>query len=386
MSHEFPVLYGIEKSGSIRMWHAKVVENGDKTATATITYGQIDGKKQITIRECKAGKNIGRSNETTPFEQCRLETERKWLDKKEKEQYTTEMPSTEKEDEDEVIVATQGKHFPMLAATYKPSTAKRNDIIYPCLVQPKLDGLRCIMYMLDGKVMAQSRTGGYFESVGHLTRVLTPFFECYPDAILDGELYTRAVPFETLAGLIKKKKISAKDQEQLNHVCYHMYDMIPTTPMPFHERITWLNRTPSHVSLVPVETLRVTSVEEFQKQFSIYVEQGYEGIMLRNENGLYREGYRSNDLQKYKEFQEDEYPIVGYEQGDGRDAGCVIWVCENKEGKRFNVRPKGTMEQRREWFTNGKDHVGKMLTVIFQELSEQNIPRFPVGKAIRDGY
>ena len=108
--------------------------------------------------------------------------------------------------------------------------------------------------------------------------------------------------------------------------------------------------------------------------------------MLRNIKGIYREGYRSHDLQKYKEFKEDEYPIIGFEEGDGRDKGCVIWVCCNSNKKEFRVRPRGTVEQRSEWFKNGNKYIGKDITVIFQELSEQNIPRFPVGKAIRDGY
>ena len=108
--------------------------------------------------------------------------------------------------------------------------------------------------------------------------------------------------------------------------------------------------------------------------------------MLRNVNGFYQENYRSNDLMKYKEFFEDEYKIVGFKEATGRDSGTVIWECETKDGTRFSVRPKGTLDARREWFANGEKYVGKKLTVIFQELSEMGVPRFPVGKAIRDGY
>ena len=35
---------------------------------------------------------------------------------------------------------------------------------------------------------------------------------------------------------------------------------------------------------------------------------------------------------------------------------------------------------------NGDKYIGKKLTVIYQELTEDGKPRFPVGKAIRDGY
>ena len=116
------------------------------------------------------------------------------------------------------------------------------------------------------------------------------------------------------------------------------------------------------------------------------MDQGYEGIMMRNTEGLYQENYRSNDLMKYKEFFEGEYPIVDFKEAMGRDAGTVIWECETPEGRRFGVRPRGTQEMRREWFNHGASYVGKQLTVIYQELSEMGVPRFPVGKAIREGY
>ena len=121
-------------------------------------------------------------------------------------------------------------------------------------------------------------------------------------------------------------------------------------------------------------------------QFSKWVSEGYEGIMLRNTFGMYLVNHRSHDLQKYKEFLEDEYVIVGFKEADGRDKGTIIWICMTPEGREFSVRPRGSLEMRRDWFENGSKYIGKKLTVIYQELSEMNVPRFPVGKAIRDGY
>lgn len=138
--------------------------------------------------------------------------------------------------------------------------------------------------------------------------------------------------------------------------------------------------------VVLVRTEKIAVLSEFRRLFAEFVESGYEGIMLRNAAGVYRANYRSNDLQKYKEFMEDEYRIIGFTQGEGRDAGAVIWLCETADGKDFTVRPRGTMEQRRIWFSNGESYIGKNLTVIYQELTEEGKPRFPVGKAVRDGY
>jgi DNA ligase-1 len=53
-------------------------------------------------------------------------------------------------------------------------------------------------------------------------------------------------------------------------------------------------------------------------------------------------------------------------------------------GEEFSVRPKGNLLHRRNLFTNSKKSIVKMLTVKYQELSELGVPRFPVGKDIRN--
>jgi hypothetical protein len=105
-------------------------------------------------------------------------------------------------------------------------------------------------------------------------------------------------------------------------------------------------------------------------------------------DGIYRTDYRSHDLQKYKEFFEDEFQIIGFKEGDGRDKGTVIWVCktEGKDGKEFSVRPRGSVALRTELYKNAHEWVGKQLTVIYQERMESGIPRFPVGKSVRDNF
>jgi DNA ligase-1 len=144
------------------------------------------------------------------------------------------------------------------------------------------------------------------------------------------------------------------------------------------------HKLPPYIRLV--ETIEAKTQAEFKAEFSRFIEEGYEGIMLRNKTGMYRCNYRSHDLQKYKEFQEDEFRIIGFMQGDGRDKGTVIWICETKDGKEFKVRPRGTIENRSKLFKTGEKYVGKMLTVIYQELTEEGKPRFPVGKDVRENY
>lgn len=401
---ELPTIYGVEKNGKTKVWTARIyrdVLNG--FATAEIEYGQLDGKKQMTTREYTEGKNLGKKNETTPLQQCVAETKRKWQDKMEKEGYSLVPPTNPNinpnlnTDSANNANNANNKIFPMLAQTYEPHSAKmkKNDIVFPCYVQPKLDGLRCICYMVQNEtsgefqVVAQSRTGAYFESVEHICAELRPIFTRNPGLTLDGELYTTELPFEELAGLIKKKKLSEADMLRTQLVKYHIYDIV-VDGVPYsdrHARIVGTIPKPDKCRyLEVVHTQLVNDVAGFKQAFAEYVSAGYEGIMLRNANGVYCQNYRSRDLQKYKEFVESEYPIVGFKEATGRDAGTVIWMCQTAECMHFSVRPRGTQEQRRQWFQDGHKYVGKLLTVIYQELSELNVPRFPVGKAIRDGY
>jgi DNA ligase-1 len=116
------------------------------------------------------------------------------------------------------------------------------------------------------------------------------------------------------------------------------------------------------------------------------LDEGYEGAIIRNFYGPYKTNHRSPNLQKYKSFMDDEYIITNGFEATGRDIGTVIFQCSTPDGKLFNVRPKGTRLQRKEWLTNINTLIGKKLTVKFQNLSNDGIPRFPVGINIREGY
>ena len=276
--HSFPKLYAIDKNGKIKVWTAAVLQPTDKNAvaagyaTARITHGYIDGKQQVAYRDYNVGKNIGRSNETTPLEQCISETRRKLTDKKEKEAHTETKPADYGEgygdisggwcdagagaggggddDDDDGDGDAAGPFLPMLAQTFNPADAataskKKKVITFPCFVQPKLDGLRCVSYATRTAndaataVCLQSRTGAFFTGLPHIAAALRPYLSQHPSVVIDGELYTDQMPFEELAGLIKKKKITDSDVARLKKVKYHVYDIYDHArqDMPYSERM-----------------------------------------------------------------------------------------------------------------------------------------------------
>lgn len=367
-----PDLYCKTSKNQVKIWKSRILSSNNK-GIYEIEFGLEHGKLQLVRREFTEGKNIGKKNETTPLQQALAELHKKWKDKQSKEGYCLQNEQNQKQ-----------KIAPMLAQSYTPNKSKKNDIQFPCFTQPKLDGLRCLIYLENGQVITQSRTGNHFEHLDSIKQSVLPFLQKHPTIILDGELYTTDFPFENLAGLIKKKKVNQQDLSNLDKIQYHIYDYI--CDLPFKERNSNLNlfqRELNSPFIRFVATFIVHNQTEFYDKFQEFITDGYEGAMLRNIKGLYKQNYRSFDLQKYKEFHEDEYTIIDFKQGEGRDEGTIIWICETPSKKQFSVRPKGSIEYRKQLYENGNQYIGQLLTVIYQELTDMGIPRFPVGKYVR---
>jgi len=358
-----PTLYALDKSGKERYWSVTVEQKGNSPVFVTRRYGQVDGRETETSTEIRVGKNIGRSNETTPLQQAHLEAKSLW--KKQIEAgYVEERSKLSK------LVL-----LPMLANKWED---KAKYISEPFYVQPKLDGVRMLVGKRDGKFVAISRTGKPVK-MPHVEAELAPRLK--EGEFLDGENYTPNLTFEQITGMCRTQD----GHSGLEEIKFHIFDYfhIDRLDEPFEQRIVNIGRFGylKHSVIVPTEILK--SKKLVQAKHDDYAAQGYEGIMIRDFQGTYSLANRSSHLLKFKAFQTEEYEIVGAEEGRGRDAGTVIWICSSKGGK-FSVRPKGTVEDRTKWFRDKHKYMGKYLTVQFQNLTNGGIPRFPVGLAIRD--
>ena len=125
------------------------------------------------------------------------------------------------------------------------------------------------------------------------------------------------------------------------------------------------------------------SKEHLDELYGEYVEQGYEGQMIRLD-GPY-ENNRSPRLLKRKEFVDEEYTILGYEEGKGNRAGTIKhFKFKNKDGKGFNSNVKGTFEYLTELLEKADELIGKEATIKYFNLTPDGVPRFPYVIAIRD--
>jgi ATP-dependent DNA ligase len=367
---EFCTLYGKDKCGKVKEWNIKV-EKYDNYSIIFCTYGLLEGKKTECRIKIEAGKNIGKKNETTHFEQAILNAKSKWTKKKE-DGYT---------ETKEANVQTSQQLLPMLAQDYKKHG---KNVKYPMFVQPKLDGYRMIY---DNKSKrCYTRTGKEYNTGLYNTELFRELEEI--EGVLDGELYVHDKEFNfEQYGILRKQKITSEiDKKRIEKIEYHVYDIIDEK-MTFEERNKRLQELVKGKGKIKiVDTYTCGSESELEKYHEDFLEKGYEGTMIRSREGKYLCKFRSVDLLKYKNFDDNEFKIVDYTyEADttGKDANLIVWICETVGGLRFNVQSKGTREERRELYENAGDYIGKKLWVQHCGMTIDGIPRFP--KTYRNG-
>ena len=288
--------------------------------------------------------------------------------------------STSKAEDNKVSKITKNKEkipSPMLAQDYNKHSKK---IVFPCFIQPKLDGYRMVYNPEDKKIY--SRNGKEY-NILYNTKLHDELNRIH--VILDGELYVHnKLKFEDY-GILRKKKLSKDDEKVLETMEYHVYDVI--IDEDYQDRYKMLSMITEHTDLIKlVPTYLCNNKQDIESYHSKFISEGYEGSMIRNCEGIYLQKYRSYNLQKYKNFDDDEFEIVDYTYENdvlGKNDKVIVWICKTKDGKTFNVPSKGTREERNILYNNGQEYIGRMLSVQYFGLTNDGIPRFP--KSLREG-
>jgi DNA ligase-1 len=372
MDKIFDKLFAKSSTGKIKIWWVEVLKKNDKTYL--VTYSGYENGKITSSQKEVHSKNKGRSNETTPYDQACNEAQSK-TNKKMDEGYVL----------DKAELDGQVLLLPMLAHPYQK---RKHSIEWPALVSPKLDGHRLLSRRnMSANIENISRKGKVFTTLSHLTSDIEKLVDYLK--VSDGELYKHGVPLQDIAAASKKERDLTSQLE------YWIFDCINNDIFSdrwiiiqnfFNEHSTTKNEFGFRTvgQLVEVPNYEVSREEELQEYHNKFVDMGFEGTMIRNKTGLYKRAHRSVDLLKKKDFLECEFKIIGGKEATGNDAGTVVFICKTDNGKSFDVRPKGTREQRRKWLNNLDNIVGKQLTVRFQYYSKDKIPCHSRGICIRD--
>ncbi len=337
-------LYKRDSKGKVRVWRVEIGRSEDNEQSGyRVISGLEDGKKVESEWKMTERKNEGRANETNPFQQAQSEVEALYTRQKEKGYF-----------EDLKQIDTFDTFKPMLAEKYKDAEKKKK-LPRRKFAQPKLDGLRCNIMLEETddyiRVEAFSRNAKPYATVDHIKNLLWKFFDRNPDLVLDGELYNHELKddFNQIASLARKTKPTPEElAEGYEKIQYHVYDLFdPSIPeAPFEQRSKMLKTIVDEINdprVVFVETVEVETLEELDELYGRWLEEGYEGQMVRA-NTPYEQD-RTWALLKRKEFIDEEFKVVAVEEGKGNWSGAVKkFVLETADGVQFKAGVRGKKE------------------------------------------
>lgn len=278
---------------------------------------------------------------------------------------------------------TEMKIKAMLAHKYNEDKAD-----YPAFIQPKLDGVRCL-FSAKG---AFSRAGNQFMNVMHIEKSLEPFFEKYPEVVLDGELYNHGLKddFEKIISLVRKKIPSVQDVVEASQLTqYHIYDVASMEYATYTTRNVFI--THEHLlkhkhCLQVIPTKLATDFDDALNMHKENLKLGYEGSIYRSMDGKYK-GTRSWDLMKFKDFHDAEATIINYEVGKGKREGTLgKFIMEDEDGNVFGCPPgKGyNYESMKDLLENIHDYIGQTATFTYFQRTQAGSYRHPLFKCLRN--
>lgn len=282
------------------------------------------------------------------------------------------------------VVDTNNVKKPMLAKVLDKTNKKLTDRKW--LASNKLDGLRTLLYYRDGEVHTASRGGQDYDIASTYIR-LDPFinqlFEANPTLILDGELYNHHPDYnlQKISGLGRLETLH-EDHKNLKFYCY---DIVDESKL-FKDRLKILmdiqSKCPPNSKLIVINHDEVEGLDNIMSLHNERVSLGYEGLVLRDPDQLYKCKARDNRMVKVKEFNEDSFVITGYELGL-RGIEDMCFVLKTKDDATFKAKPIGERSVKEEYIKNIGDIIGRKGDVKYFNITPDGIPNLPVFLAVR---
>ncbi len=334
-------LYLKDEKGRIRFWEIFIQKDeGNKEGTYFIhhSYGLVDGKV------------------TTP-------TPRKV------ESYSKALTKMNAEIKKKRLLGFQEKvqKSVVRGSVFGPMGAHKLDdfehkLIYPVMVQRKLDGFRCIAHFDEkGIVTLYSKSMKPFAHLDHIKRNLEERFRL-KNTYFDGELYSHGLKLNEISKLVmKRRELSEVEQKESKKINYMVFDLILENVV-FQERYAQLEayfqkskkekkekeKKSSYIQLVTCTSAKNKS--EVYKLNDAYLLEGYEGVIVRNKSGLYVFKKKSYDVLRTKEFKHGIFTILGGKEGSGTYSDTLIWElkCNKSNSKKsFHAIQMGTLHERK---------------------------------------
>lgn len=378
-------LYRNDSTDRPRSWKVTIEQTSTGWDIVTLA-GLIDGEKVEARVPITEGKNVGKKNETTPEEQALNEALSR-AKAKVKEGYTLDIDNAGSKG-----VKGSGIPSPMLAKTYDPAQKQSGSknleklglVGVRVAAQPKLDGVRRLAKINESGCSMWTRSGDLSNTLPHIEAELFSMYKklgLTGEIWLDGEAYTNELSFNRINGLTRSETKKSADLEDLNRIKYHIYDTISDSG--YADRNKTIQQFKGKFTEIVETDFLIADEKDLQDLLIKRIDQGYEGLIIRGLNTGY-ESKRSNQLLKYKTFEDAEFKVVGMMESTTPGVVGAFWLemdmpAEDEKGEpilMFKATPKCSLDEKKKIWKEQSEWIGQIVTVNFFGRSEYNVPRF----------
>lgn len=435
-------LYKKDSSSKIIQWSAEV-KQGVAGVNIILYSGELDGKIVETLRPNIQGKNIGKANETSPLTQAQKDVESLY-NRKRRYGYKS-LKDLKFQDDDIAFTGGESiKEFllknlnfntrdaddnlkPMKCQQYyrskknhkegkktiegwidpygktwtdrkyfylmNPNEPKETEALimkFPCLIQPKINGVRATVSLDENNNVQILSKEGLKYNLPHIEECfhsMLPIFTLSDergqhDVIFDGELYIYGEPLQVISSAVKKENLNTP---RIKFLCFDLmidyYSNIERIQLLKQALIFTNERFDYPIEIV--STFKLDTDKRVQKYTNMAITQGYEGSILRDPNATYQFGKRPMTITKLKRVIDEEFKIIDIVPQD-KQPDLGLYVCITKDGKEFKVTPSGDNDFKETLLYLKHAYIGKDLTCTFYEYTEDNIPFHIINNLVRD--
>lgn len=419
-------LYKFDAKGKLRFWRCGSLDN-----TYLTEFGDVWNKngKRGKIRQTEPKIIKANARQADANEQAKIYAKQCWDEKIRKDAYYPSDTIPTCTAEEWLELHNDNRKWPSLCLSWKDMREDDKDCSpeNPWIAQYKVDGNRVTAWYTDDTLKLYSRTCQELQFKDHIRTQLEAIFNIVNYVMtddmnhynlykfgIDGEIWNPKQTFHQKSHSVASRTVNkSADDEQL---CFAWFDIIDYEK-PFSERADIMrkvrdlllefgtNMNPigentkeigrsqiklclggEYANIFVVPTFLLTDPSQCYEQYSHSLEQKFEGLVLRRPTHMYpqHKNTRHADMVKMKPVEDGEFEVIGFEEASGDRAGCVVWVLQNdKTDAIFNSAQMGTLEYQRELYQNGKHYIGKKLTILYTERSEDDIPKQPRAKVFR---